>query len=61
MIYYKQFPKDKVIIGDAYEYCLWNYDKFNFIWASPPCPTHSICNHFLHAQGVRRYPDMKLW
>lgn len=61
MIYYKRFPNDKVIVGDAYDYCLKNYDKFDFIWASPPCQTHSHTNHFLHAQGVRRYPDLKLW
>lgn len=37
------------------------YDKFDFIWASPPCHTHSQCNNFLHFQGCRRYPDMGLW
>jgi len=60
-IYYKRFPNDTIIIGDAYEYLLWNYDKFDFIWASPPCQTHSWANNWLHAQGCRRYPDMKLW
>jgi DNA (cytosine-5)-methyltransferase 1 len=60
-IYHRRHNKDTVIIADAYEYCLWYYDKFDFIWASPPCPTHSITNNFLHSQGVRRYPDMKLW
>jgi len=33
----------------------------DFIWASPPCPTHSVTNHFLNAQGVKRYPDMNLY
>lgn len=61
MIYHKRFPKDKIIIGDAYEYCLKNYDKFDFIWASPPCQTHSWANNWLHAQGVRRFPDARLW
>jgi len=60
-IYKRRYKNDRVIIADAYDYCLWFYDEYDFIWASPPCPTHSITNNFLHAQGVRRYPDMKLW
>lgn len=39
--YAEHFPNDKVVVGDALEYLLENYDKFDFIWASPPCPTHS--------------------
>ena len=61
MIYHEIFPQDHIIIKDAYEFCLLNFDKYDFVWASPPCPTHSICNNFLHAQGTRRYPDMGLW
>ena len=60
-IYKDLYPTDKVIVCDAHEYLLNNYDKFDFIWASPPCPTHSVTNHFLNAQGVRRYPDMNLY
>jgi len=60
-IYKKRFPQDEIIITDAYEYLLWNYDKFEFIWASPPCQTHSWANNWLHTQGIRRYPDMALW
>lgn len=60
-IYQQRFPNDTVIVGDAMEYNLNHYHEFDFIWASPPCPTHSHTNRFLHAQGVRRYPDMTLW
>ena len=60
-IYHKRFPNDEIIIGDAYDYLLWNYERFQFIWASPPCQTHSWANNWLHAQDRRRYPDMKLW
>ena len=60
-IYQDLYPNDKVIVGDAHKYILENYDDFDFIWSSPPCPTHSITNFFLNAQGVRRYPDMKLY
>lgn len=60
-IYMKFFPKDFVMITDAHEYLLNNYMNFDFIWSSPPCPTHSGVNFFLNAQGIIRYPDMSLW
>lgn len=60
-IYADLYPNDKVIIGDAHQYLLDNYENFDFIWASPPCPTHSVTNHFLNAQGLKRYPDMSLY
>ena len=60
-LYKERFPKDNVIIGDAHQYILDHYKEFDFIWSSPPCPTHSRTNHFLNAQGVVRYPDMKLY
>ena len=60
-IYQDFFPNDKVIVEDAHEYLLNHYKEFDFIWSSPPCPTHSRTNTFLHAQGIIRYPDMSLW
>ena len=60
-VYQKFFPKDKVVIADAHEYLLEHYKEFDFIWSSPPCPTHSRTNIFLNAQGIIRYPDMKLY
>jgi len=60
-IYSDFFPKDKVVVADAHQYLLDHYKEFDFIWSSPPCPTHSVCNNFLHAQGVVRYPAMELW
>ena len=60
-LYQERFPKDNVIVADAHQYLLDHYKEFDFIWSSPPCPTHSETNNFLNAQGVVRYPDMKLW
>ena len=60
-IYSDFFPEDKVIVTDAHEFLLENYDEFDFIWSSPPCQSHSVCNHFLKGQGIIRYPDMKLY
>tara|TARA_R100000951_G_scaffold108700_1_gene105062 strand:- start:1693 stop:2373 length:681 start_codon:yes stop_codon:yes gene_type:complete len=60
-IYKDLYPNDTVIVGDAHDYLINNYDKFDFIWASPPCPTHSVTNYFLNAQGIKRYPDMSLY
>ena len=39
--YAEHFPNDTVIVGDALEYLLNHYHEFDFIWASPPFPTHS--------------------
>lgn len=55
------FPNDEVVIGDAHQYLLDHYKEFDFIWSSPPCPTHSRMNYTLNSQGIIRYPDMMLY
>jgi DNA (cytosine-5)-methyltransferase 1 len=60
-MYKERFPNDTVIVADAHQYLLDHYKEFDFIWSSPPCPTHSRTNYFLNAQGIIRYPDMSLW
>ena len=60
-VYQDLYPDDTVIVTDAHEYLLKHYEEYDFIWCSPPCPTHSITNHFLNAQGLKRYPDMALY
>ncbi len=40
-IYQRFFPKDKVVVADAHQYLLDHYKEFDFIWSSPPCPSHS--------------------
>ena len=59
-IYSDFYPEDEVIIGDAHNYLLENYNKYDFIWSSPPCPTHSK----MGKSNIKRkpcYPDMKLY
>ncbi len=59
-IYQDFFPSDKVIIGDAHQYLLEHFKEFDFIWSSPPCPTHSRmqkCN----IRAEIKYPDMQLY
>lgn len=62
-VYKSYFPKDKVIVDDAHEYLLNNYMNFDFIWSSPPCPSHSdIRRCGVHAgQYEALYPDMALY
>lgn len=60
-IYKDFFPNDKVIVGDAHQYLLEHYKEFDFIWSSPPCPTHSKVRFANQIQNKPIYPDMKLY
>ncbi len=62
-LYQERFPNDKVIVADAHQYLLENYNQFDFIWSSPPCPTHSRARYWaIGANGKSPvYPDMKLY
>jgi DNA (cytosine-5)-methyltransferase 1 len=57
-IYKDYFPKDKVIVGDAHKYLLENFQNYDLIWCSPPCPTHSRLRTL---NKVIVYPDMNLY
>lgn len=62
-VYSKYFPNDKMIIADAHQYLLDHYKDFDFIWASPPCPSHSdIRRCGVHSGQVNAiYPEMSLY
>lgn len=62
-LYKDRFPNDKVIVADAHQYLLDHYKEFDFIWSSPPCPTHSRLKKSQTNNGNHKpeYPDMKLW
>lgn len=61
--YQERFPNDKVIVADAHQYLLEHYKEFDFIWSSPPCPSHSRINisQYTRESWKPHYPDMKLY
>lgn len=62
--YAKRFPNDTVIVGDAHEYLLRHYKEYDFIWASPPCTTHTMMMRYncTDERSERLvYPDMTLY
>ena len=60
--YKKLFPNDTVIVGDAHEYLRKHFREYDFIWASPPCPTHSALRLTFESNGWDSvYPDMTLY
>lgn len=68
MIYKDLHPKDNVIVADAHKFLLDNFKDYDFIWTSPPCPTHSRMRYMLtkteFGNGADRdikYADMKLY
>jgi len=64
-MYQERFPNDIVIVADAHQYLIENYKKYNGVWSSPPCPSHSRArywsssNYDTTTEAV--YPDMKLY
>lgn len=59
-VYQRLHPADTVIVGDAHEYLRQNFRDFDFIWSSPPCPTHSRMAKATRHKN-RNYPDMSLY
>ena len=62
-MYKERFPNDIVIVADAHQYLLDHYKEFDFIWTSPPCPTHSKARFWGSKGGLCDivYPDMSLY
>ena len=61
--YQDHFPEDTVVVDDAHEYLLNHFDEFDFIWTSPPCPTHSQLRKNLSVETGADpvFPDLKLY
>lgn len=64
-IYQDFFPNDEVIVGDAHQYLLEHFKEYDFIWSSPPCPSHSRMRRINSGTGPSKsphtYPDMQLY
>lgn len=62
-VYKTRFPQDEVIVADAYDYIIKHYTEFDFIWASPPCQTHSRARvgSVLGGKTPAVLPDFKLY
>jgi DNA (cytosine-5)-methyltransferase 1 len=64
-LYQERFPNDIVIVADAHQYLLDHYKEFDFIWSSPPCPSHSRARYWNSSNYETTteaiYPDMKLY
>lgn len=60
-IYQDFFPNDTIVIEDAHEYLLKHFKEYDFIWSSPPCPTHSKARFANQIQNLPIYPDMTLY
>lgn len=62
-LYQERFPNDTVIVADAHQYLLEHYKEFDFIWSSPPCPTHSKARYWGFGKNGKNpvYPEMTLY
>ena len=61
-VYKELHPNDKVVVADAHQYLLDHYKEFDFIWASPPCPSHSRIRLTHKTKSTKPvYPDMQLY
>ena len=62
-MYKERFPNDTVIIADAHQYLLDHFQEFDFIWSSPPCPTHSRVRVSQKTKpGFKfKFPEMSLY
>ena len=55
-IYQDLFQDDTVIITDAHQYLLEHFSEYDFIWSSPPCPTHSRLRRNMGVEGQTLKP-----
>lgn len=67
-VYQNFFPQDKVIICDAHQFLLEHYKEYDFIWSSPPCPSHGVSRFWGSKANYKTmkypspiYPDMNLY
>jgi DNA (cytosine-5)-methyltransferase 1 len=62
-LYQERFPNVTVIVADAHQFLLEHYKEFDFIWSSPPCPSHSRVRISQKSRDNFKaiFPDLKLY
>jgi len=63
-VYKNIYPHDTVIVEDALYYLEKHFMKFDFIWSSPPCPSHGQYRYNVGVIGKGFnpiMPDMSLY
>lgn len=64
-LYQERFPSDRVIIADAHQFLLDHYKEYDFIWTSPPCPSHSRARFWnssnYETNTAPVFPDLRLY
>jgi DNA (cytosine-5)-methyltransferase 1 len=63
-VYQHLYPNDTVVVGDALAYLEKHYAEFDFVWSSPPCPSHGQYRHSVGVKGkgfAPVMPDMTLY
>jgi len=66
--YRRLYPQDTVLIEDAHQHIRQHFHEYDFIWSSPPCPTHSKMqivqgksDKMQNRNRKPQYPDMRLY
>ena len=62
--YAARFPNDAVYMLDAHAFLLEHFEKYDFIWSSPPCQSHGQYRHNVGVIGKGfkpLFPDMELY
>jgi len=52
-------PLSNVILRDAYSFSIDELRRYDFVWASPPCETHSIAG--IWTRKEKKSPDFRLY
>lgn len=62
-LYEERFPNDKIVVADAHQYLLDHFKEYDFIWTSPPCPSHSRVRYSQKSRDNFKvvYPDLRLY
>ena len=60
-LYQERFTNDIVIVADAHQYLLDHFKEFDFVWTSPPCPSHSGIRWKAKYKLDAIYPEMSLY